>query len=230
MNQERNKMSVANLASRELILFDLDGTLVDSASDLYRAMNMSLNVLQLPEVTEEQVRTWVGKGTSLFCYSTLQYLTGQVDPAQHKQLLDTFLEIYNAEPCVDTQPFNGVVDFLDWGLSNNKQMICVTNKPEQPARMIVESLGLSKYFVDVIGGDRFEERKPHPRQLLFCVDEYQLAKDQVLMLGDSSNDVEAARRAGVDCIVVSYGYNHGENIQDCQPQQVVDDLTELLVK
>ena len=223
-------MSVANLASRELILFDLDGTLVDSASDLYRAMNMSLNVLQLPEVTEEQVRTWVGKGTSLFCYSTLQYLTGQVDPAQHKQLLDTFLEIYNAEPCVDTQPFNGVVDFLDWGLSNNKQMICVTNKPEQPARMIVESLGLSKYFVDVIGGDRFEKRKPHPRQLLFCVDEYQLAKDQVLMLGDSSNDVEAARRAGVDCIVVSYGYNHGENIQDCQPQQVVDDLTELLVK
>lgn len=223
-------MSVANLASRELILFDLDGTLVDSASDLYRAMNMSLNVLQLPEVTEEQVRTWVGKGTSLFCYSTLQYLTGQVDPAQHQQLLDTFLEIYNAEPCVDTQPFNGVVDFLDWGLTNNKQMICVTNKPEQPARMIVESLGLSKYFVDVIGGDRFEERKPHPRQLLFCVDEYQLAKEQVLMLGDSSNDVEAARRAGVDCIVVSYGYNHGENIQDCQPQQVVDDLTELLVK
>lgn len=223
-------MSVANLASRELILFDLDGTLVDSASDLYRAMNMSLNVLQLPEVTEEQVRTWVGKGTSLFCYSTLQYLTGQFDPAQHQQLLDTFLEIYNAEPCVDTQPFNGVVDFLDWGLSNNKQMICVTNKPEQPARMIVESLGLSKYFVDVIGGDRFEERKPHPRQLLFCVDEYQLTKDQVLMLGDSSNDVEAARRAGVDCIVVSYGYNHGENIQDCQPQQVVDDLTELLVK
>ena len=223
-------MSVANLASRELILFDLDGTLVDSASDLYRAMNMSLNVLQLPEVTEEQVRTWVGKGTSLFCYSTLQYLTGQVDPAQHQQLLDTFLEIYNAEPCVDTQPFNGVVDFLDWGLSNNKQMICVTNKPEQPARMIVESLGLSKYFVDVIGGDRFEERKPHPRQLLFCVDEYQLTKDQVLMLGDSSNDVEAARSAGVDCIVVSYGYNHGENIQDCQPQQVVDDLTELLVK
>lgn len=223
-------MSVAKLASRELILFDLDGTLVDSASDLYRAMNMSLNVLQLPEVTEEQVRTWVGKGTSLFCHSTLQYLTGQVDPAQHQQLLETFLKIYNAEPCVDTQPFNGVVDFLDWGLSNNKQMICVTNKPEQPARMIVESLGLSKYFVDVIGGDRFEERKPHPRQLLYCVDEYQLTKEKVLMLGDSSNDVEAARRAGVDCIVVSYGYNHGEDIQDCQPQQVVDDLAELLAK
>jgi len=122
-------MSVAKLASRELILFDLDGTLVDSASDLYRAMNMSLNVLQLPTVTEQQVRTWIGKGTALFCHSTLQYLTGKVDPEQHQQLLATFLSIYNADPCVDTRPFNGVVEFLDWGLANNKQMICVTNKP-----------------------------------------------------------------------------------------------------
>lgn len=223
-------MSVANLANRELLLFDLDGTLVDSAADLYRAMNMSLNTLQLPLVTEHQVRTWIGKGTAVFCQSTLQYLTGQVDPAQHQQLLDTFLDIYNAEPCVDTQPFAGIVDFLEWGMKHNKKMICVTNKPEQPARMIIDALGLNQYFVDVIGGDRFEERKPHPRQLLFCVDEYQLAKEQVLMIGDSSNDVEAARRARVDCIVVSYGYNHGEDIQNCQPQQVVDNLTELLLE
>ena len=223
-------MSVANLANRELLLFDLDGTLVDSATDLYRAMNMSLNTLQLPLVTEHQVRTWIGKGTAVFCQSTLQYLTGQVDPAQHQQLLDTFLDIYNAEPCVDTQPFAGIVDFLEWGMKHNKKMICVTNKPEQPARMIIDALGLNQYFVDVIGGDRFEERKPHPRQLLFCVDHYQLAKEQVLMIGDSSNDVEAARRARVDCIVVSYGYNHGEDIQNCQPQQVVDNLTELLLE
>ena len=223
-------MSVANLANRELLLFDLDGTLVDSAADLYRAMNMSLNTLQLPLVTEHQVRTWIGKGTAVFCQSTLQYLTGQVDPAQHQQLLDTFLDIYNAEPCVDTQPFAGIVDFLEWGMKHNKKMICVTNKPEQPARMIIDALGLNQYFVDVIGGDRFEERKPHPRQLLFCVDHYQLAKEQVLMIGDSSNDVEAARRARVDCIVVSYGYNHGEDIQNCQPQQVVDNMTELLLE
>lgn len=223
-------MSVAHLDSRELILFDLDGTLVDSATDLYRAMNMSLNALQLPAVTEAQVRTWVGKGTSIFCYSVLQHLTGQVDPAQHQLLLDTFLDIYNADPCIDTQPFTGIVAFLEWSLKHHKKMICVTNKPEQPARMIVESLALDHYFIDVIGGDRFEERKPHPRQLLFCVEHYQLSKQQVLMIGDSSNDVEAARRAGIDCIVVSYGYNHGEDIQDCQPQQVVDNLTELLVE
>lgn len=221
-------MSIAQLEQRQVILFDLDGTLVDSAFDLYRAMNMSLNVLQLPQVTEQQVRMWIGKGTSLFCHSTLQHLVGEVQPAQHQQLLDTFLQIYNADPCVDTQPFDGIMEFLAWGKAQGKTLVCVTNKPEAPARAIVEQLGMNAYFDDVIGGDRFTERKPHPRQLLHCVEHYAVEKQHVLMIGDSVNDVEAARRAGIDCIVVSYGYNHGENIHDCQPQQVVDNLLELL--
>ncbi len=221
-------MNIANVAQREVLLFDLDGTLVDSATDLHRAMNMSLNALQLPTVTEAQVRVWVGKGTALFCQSTLQHLTGKVDPAQQQQLLETFLKIYNADPCVETQPFDGILEFLEWGLAQKKTMICVTNKPEAPARAIVDHLGMTHYFADVIGGDRFEQRKPHPRQLLHCVEQYAQSKDQVLMIGDSSNDVEAARRAGIDCVVVSYGYNHGENILDCQPQQVVDNLCELI--
>ena len=221
-------MNIANVAQREVLLFDLDGTLVDSATDLHRAMNMSLNALQLPTVTEAQVRIWVGKGTALFCQSTLQHLTGKVDPAQQQQLLDTFLKIYNADPCVETQPFDGILEFLEWGLAQEGGGVGVTNRPGAAARAIVDHLGMNHYFADVIGGDRFEERKPHPRQLLHCVEQYAQSKDQVLMIGDSSNDVEAARRAGIDCVVVSYGYNHGENILDCQPQQVVDNLCELI--
>ena len=221
-------MTIAQLQQRNLILFDLDGTLVDSAFDLYRAMNMSLNVIGLPLVTEQQVRVWIGKGTSLFCQSVLKHLTGQVDPQQHQLLLDTFLNIYNADPCVDTQPFAGVIPFLEWAQAQGKTLVCVTNKPELPARKIVEILGMSHYFADVVGGDRFEVRKPDPKPLLHCVEAFQSTKAQTLMIGDSSNDVEAARRAGIDCIVVSYGYNHGEDIQLCQPQQVVDDLRELL--
>ena len=222
------RMSITQLDTRQVILFDLDGTLVDSATDLYRAMNMSLNALQLPLVTLEQVRTWVGKGTAVFCNSVLSHLMGEVHPEQQQQLLNTFLEIYNADPCIDTQPFPGIIEFLDWAKAQQKTLVCVTNKPEQPARAIVEALEMQHYFADVIGGDRFEERKPHPRQLLHCVEHYQVEKSQVLMIGDSSNDVEAARRAGIDCIVVSYGYNHGEPIANCQPQQIVDNLTELL--
>ncbi len=140
------------------------------------------------------------------------------------------MKIYNADPCAETRLYAGIQAFLDWGLAQGKTMICVTNKPEQPARRIVEALGVAHYFADVIGGDRFEQRKPHPRQLLHCAEYYQAEKAQVLMVGDSSNDVEAARRAGIDCIAVSYGYNHGENIRDCQPQLVVDDLRELLAQ
>lgn len=221
-------MDIAKLDQREIIMFDLDGTLVDSAFDLYRAMNLSLERLGLPSVTEQQVRVWIGKGTSLFCKSTLQYLKGEIDPVLHQQLLDTFLEIYNADPCVDTRPFKGILPFLDWGIKNNKKLICVTNKPEQPARKILEELDMGHYFVDVIGGDRFDARKPDPIQLNYCVEFYQMTPEQALMVGDSSNDVEASRRANVDCIVVSYGYNHGEDIHACQPQQVVDDLRELL--
>jgi len=221
-------INVAKLDQRDLILFDLDGTLVDSAFDLYRAMNLSLVRLGLPKVTEQQVRIWIGKGTSLFCESTLKHLKGKVDPILHQQLLSTFLEIYNAEPCVDTQPFIGVLDFLDWAVKHNKKMICVTNKPEQPARKILQVLEMEDYFIDVIGGDRFEKRKPDPMQLNYCIAHYQSSREKTLMIGDSSNDVDAARRAQIDCIVVGYGYNHGEDIQLCQPQQIVNDLTELL--
>lgn len=221
-------MDIAQLDQRTLLLFDLDGTLVDSAFDLYRAMNLSLKRLNLPMVTEAQVRVWIGKGTAMFCQSTLKHLKGEVDPAALEQLLSTFLEIYNADPCVDTRPFVGVLEFLEWAKRNNKTMICVTNKPEQPARKILEILQLSDYFADVIGGDRFEVRKPDPKPLLYCVETFGATLHQSLMIGDSSNDVEAARRAGMDCIVVSYGYNHGEDIRLCQPQQVVDDLVELL--
>lgn len=222
-------MSVAQLEKRNLILFDLDGTLVDSAFDLYRAMNMSLNVLHLPLVTEQQVREWIGKGTSLFCESVLKHLTGQVDQAQHQLLLNTFLEIYNADPCVDTQPFPGILEFLEWAKLQEKTLICVTNKPELPARKILSTLGMDHYFADVVGGDRFEVRKPDPKPLLHCVEAFQSEQLKTLMIGDSSNDVEAARRAGIDCIVVSYGYNHGEDIKLCQPQQIVDNLLELLL-
>ncbi|MBU3847479.1 MAG: HAD-IA family hydrolase [Candidatus Acinetobacter avistercoris] len=221
-------MNIARLAQRDLILFDLDGTLVDSAFDLYRAMNISLGVLELPSVSELQVRTWIGKGTSLFCESVLKHVTGVVDPAQHQLLLNTFLEIYNADPCVDTQPFNGILPFLAWAKQHQKTLICVTNKPEIPARKILDELDMSHYFADVVGGDRFEVRKPDPKPLLHCVEAFNSSIEKTLMIGDSSNDVEAARRAGIDCIVVSYGYNHGEDIRLCQPQQIVDNLEELL--
>ena len=221
-------MSVAHLQNRNLILFDLDGTLVDSAADLYRAMNLSLEKLALPLVTEVQIRAWVGKGAAKLCETVLEHLFGQVNAQQQEQLINTFVEVYAQELCVNTQVYEGVLSFLDYCQTHDITMACVTNKPKHLAQGILDILQLSPYFNMVIGGDSLAERKPHPLPLLHCVQQQNTTVSQTLMIGDSSNDVEAARRAGIDCIVVSYGYNHGESIYDCQPQQVVDSLVELI--
>ena len=221
-------IEITNEHYPQVILFDLDGTLVDSAFDLYRAMNLSLTRLGLETVTETQVREWIGKGSALFCQSTLAHVQGEVDPVLLQQLLATFLEIYNAEPCVNTQVFEGVIPFLQWCDARDITMLCVTNKPEQPAIAIVEALGVAPYMREVIGGDRFELRKPDPVQLQYCVERYASDVAACLMLGDSSNDVEAARRTGMDCIVLSYGYNHGEDIALCHPQRIVDNMMQII--
>ena len=221
-------MSVAQLAHRKLILFDLDGTLVDSARDLYRAMNLTLQDLGRPLVTEQQIRTWVGKGASQLCSCVIQYQDHHLDPEQQQKLLQHFLMVYQHNLCVDTVIYEGVLDFLDDCQAQHKTLACVTNKPYQASVELLRQLNLLDRFALVIGGDSLTNRKPHPEPLLHAMQHFSQQPAQTLMIGDSSNDVEAARRAGIDCIVVSYGYNHGENIADCQPQQVVDRLVELL--
>lgn len=218
-----------NVADRSLVLFDLDGTLVDSARDLYRAMNLTLAQLGRPLVTEQQIRIWVGKGASQLCTCVIEYQDQQFDAQQHQQLLDKFLEIYQANVCVDSVIYDGVLPFLDLCQQQDKTLVCVTNKPYQPAVTLLEELQILDRFALVLGGDSLAQRKPHPEPLLHAMQQFAQTANDTLMIGDSRNDVEAARAAGIDCIVLSYGYNHGEDIQACQPQLVIDSLEELIL-
>lgn len=223
-------MSISRLQQRNLVLFDLDGTLVDTAADMHSAMNLALKQLGFPEVTELQIRQWVGKGTSKLCDSVLLYLTGEIDKTQHEQLMQQYLSCYAVGICIDSQPFAGVVPFLDFCQTRTLNMACVTNKPEALAKELLQKLELDHYFRLVLGGDSLERRKPDPLPLQHAVDFFQTKAERTLMIGDSSNDVEAARNAGIDCIVMSYGYNHGEDIYACHPQQVIDNLETLILK
>ncbi|MBJ9986494.1 phosphoglycolate phosphatase [Acinetobacter sp. S40] len=222
-------MSLLQLEQRKLILFDLDGTLVDTASDMYRSMNLSLQQLGWAEVTEAQVRQWVGQGTGKLCDAVLRFLFGQIEPEKHQQLLEKYLEVYAQELCVHSRLFEGVQSFLDVCKKRHIDMACVTNKPKHLAKELLQKLGVDHYFKLVVGGDSLPLRKPDPLPLLHSMQVFKTTQLQTLMVGDSKNDIEAARRAGIDCIVVSYGYNHGENIYDSDPQQVVDRLDQLLV-
>ncbi|MEQ1246743.1 phosphoglycolate phosphatase [Acinetobacter soli] len=221
-------MSVVQLERRQLVLFDLDGTLVDTASDMYRAMNLTLRDLGWPEVSETQIRQWVGQGTGKLCDAVLTFLFQQIDPERHQQLLAHYLHVYAQELCVTSRLFDGVEAFLQRCQAQHIRMACVTNKPEALARKLLEELDIAHYFDLVVGGDSLPVRKPDPLPLLHSAAQFNVEPHATLMIGDSKNDVEAARRAGIDCIVVSYGYNHGENIYDSQPQQVVDRLDQLI--
>ena len=222
-------MSLLQLEQRKLILFDVDGTLVDTASDMYHSMNLSLEQLGWATVTEVQVRQWVGQGTGKLCDAVLQFLFGQIEPEKHQQLLKKYLEVYEQELCVYSRVFDGVQAFLDTCKNRHIEMACVTNKPEHLAKELLQKLQIDHYFSLVVGGDSLALRKPDPLPLLHSMQVFNTTQPQTLMVGDSKNDIEAARRAGIDCIVVSYGYNHGENIYDSDPQQVVDRLDQLLV-
>lgn len=219
-----------NIANRDLILFDLDGTLVDSARDLYLAMNLTLKDLGRSLVTESQIRVWVGKGASQLCACVIQYQDQEFRDDEHQKLLSNFLETYQRNVCVDSILYDGVLEFLDHCEEQEKTLVCVTNKPYQPAVALLKALEIYERFELVLGGDSLEYRKPHPQPLLHAMQQFNQKPQKTLMIGDSRNDVEAARAAGVDCIVLSYGYNHGEDIQVCQPQQVIDSLEELILE
>jgi phosphoglycolate phosphatase len=215
-----------NWRDYSILLFDLDGTLVDSAADIYRSMNFALYDLGLPLVLEQQIRVWVGRGAGRLVHCVIEHLHLTAD--WHEPLLKQFMQRYQAEVCVESRVYDGVIPFLNAAKVQGCQLACVTNKPYQPARDLLAALNLSSYFSLLLGGDSLDHRKPHPAPIWHAMQYYQASASQTLMIGDSRNDVEAAHAAGVACIALTYGYNHGEPIATCQPDLILDSLRELL--
>lgn len=219
-------MAVNNWRDYSVLLFDLDGTLVDSAADIHRSLNLALHDLGLPVVTGQQVRTWVGRGAGRLVHCVIEHL--HLAAHWHEPLLKQFMQRYQAEVCVDSELYDGVLAFLDAAKAQGCQLACITNKPYQPARDLLAALDLLPYFSLLLGGDSLDHRKPHPAPILHALQYYRVDAPQALMIGDSRNDVEAAHAAGVACVALTYGYNHGEPITLCQPDLILDSLRELL--
>lgn len=213
------------LADFKAIFFDLDGTLVDSAADIHRALNHALHQFGLPQVTGVQVRAWVGRGASRLVHCALVHVAGE--DALHAPLLDAFMHAYQQHVCVDSTLYDGVAECLDACQSQGLYLACITNKPYAPARDLLAALNILTPFSLLLGGDSLAHRKPHPAPLQHALAHYQLQASQALMVGDSSNDVEAAQAAGVACVALTYGYNHGIDIRHSKPDLVLDSLRQL---
>jgi len=188
------------------IVWDLDGTLVDSAPDLASALNTVLDKRGFFTLSLTEVRAMIGNGVPKLVQRGFNAVGIRPDPAQLEELIEMFVKEYKACATDNTRPYPGVVEALQEIHSMNLPMGVCTNKPEAFTRQILEGLGLSGFFSSVVGGDSTSARKPDPEPVLACLRELVTEPASSLMIGDSVHDVHAARAAGVTIGVVPWGY------------------------
>lgn len=207
----------------DLLLIDLDGTLVDSVPDLAFCVDEMMQKVDMPVHGEDKVRTWVGNGVERLVRRALtDSLDGEPDDELFEKAYPVFLALYSENNSKRSKPYPGVKQGLDWLKQQGIALGCVTNKAEQFTLPLLKNLGLLDYFALVVSGDTLAKKKPDPLPLLHAAEHFQAVPDNCILLGDSISDVKAARAAGFSVICVSYGYNHGNDIRDANPDAVID--------
>jgi phosphoglycolate phosphatase len=207
-----------------LVVFDLDGTLIDSAPDMHRAVNLMLDDLGCAPLTLPDIRSMVGDGASALIARALA--ARQCVSADPAKALSDFLAHYEADPTNVTRTFAGVAETLERLRSIGLTLAVCTNKPSRLTGMILERLGIDHYFARVVAGDSMPFRKPDPRALMEVVDGFGIAKEATLMVGDSEVDAATAHAASVPFALMTYGYHRGP-IEDISSVATLDHFGEL---
>ncbi len=216
------------LKKPKLVLIDVDGTLVDSVPDLAYCVDEMLKRIDMPVRGEAAVREWVGNGVETLVKRALTNdLNGEPDAALFAKAMPIFDELYAVNNSQRSNLYPGVEEALQqFQQSGDYKLACVTNKAARFTLPILQDLGIRDYFEMVVCGDTLEKKKPDPLPLLYSAEQMGVKPEDSLMLGDSMSDVKAARAAGFAIVCMSYGYNHGEDIRDYNPDAVIDKMTE----
>ncbi len=204
-----------------LIIFDLDGTLVDSGEDIARSVNELLQTGARPALPHAQIRSYVGEGVR----KLLERSLGETSEAELERAEARYLSIYRRRLLETTRPYPGVVSALE-RLRREHSLAVLTNKPLAESLTILEGLDLRRYFRAVCGGDSFARKKPDPIGVWFLQEELGAELDETLLVGDSSVDYSTARNAGIRSCLVRYGMGPWNQATE-QPDLVVEDLREL---
>jgi phosphoglycolate phosphatase len=206
-----------------LVIFDLDGTLVDSKLDLVHSVNATRGIMKLAPISEELVATYVGNGAPVLMRRALG---PEASEAEVQRALEFFLSYYRDHMLDHTRLYPSVREGLDRLLESGARMAVLTNKPVRFSRAIVEGLGLGGHFFQIYGGNSFEQKKPDPIGIERLMEECGAARDSTVMVGDSGVDVRTARNAKVKACGVSYGFQP-ETFEQDPPDILVDDMNQL---
>jgi phosphoglycolate phosphatase len=215
-------MTVPNFSSVRALIFDLDGTLIDSRRDLIRSVNATLGEMGREQLHEDTVSGYIGHGAAQL---VAQALGNRATEPERERALKFFLAYYEEHKLDSTCAYPGVPEALEHLAAF--PMAILTNKPVRVSARILEGLGLAKYFRAVYGGDSFETRKPDPQGAQTILREFGAAPAEAMLVGDSEIDVQTARNAGTLAAAVNYGF--GTHDRAAHPADVyLDRLTELV--
>ena len=212
------------------VLFDLDGTLLDTVSDIALALNRTLLEHGCKSMAEDQVRGMIGRGSPMLIERALAAQGRAMDAPTQAAMLERFFHHYGELEELNedsARPFAGAADLLRDLHGTGLGIAVVTNKQHRFAVALLARLGLAGWVDLVVGGDTCARRKPDPQPLLFACESLHALPADSLMVGDSINDVQAARAAGIPVVCVSYGYNEGRDARTLECDALVDSLAEL---
>ena len=224
-------IKLQTLITKTTVIFDLDGTLVDSAGDLVNSINAMLAILKIETFSSDIIHHWVGNGAKMLVERALSgqlEIDNDLDEEYCAKALAIFLEHYKNNVCVDTRLYEGVAQTLNTLKERGYNLHIVTNKPLMFVEPILKTLAIDHCFDTVLGADSLAKKKPDPMPLNHICKVHDVAIECCVMVGDSQNDILAANAIDMDSIAVTYGYNYGKDIREHKPTVVCDHFSELL--
>lgn len=218
--------------SFELLMFDLDGTLIETAPEIADAVNDTLARFNLPAVPQECVDSWIGHGTHELLIQALAFANKTTAPLVRASstlplVSAEFGRHYQRRCGTNSRLYPHVREVLQQLRDQGTKLAVVTNKEEQYTRVVLDAHQLAPLFHRVISGDSLPTKKPDPAGINACLDEFHVRRTHALFVGDSSIDVATARNAGVHVWALPYGYNMGQPIEACAPDRVISDFSAL---
>lgn len=219
-------------AAFDLVMFDLDGTLIETAPEICDAVNDTLKAFDMPLVEQAQVNDWIGHGTRELLIQALAFVGKvTVDAIRSSDTLPTILaefdRHYQSRCGTRSHLYPQVREVLHLLRNKGVKLAVVTNKEGRYTQTVLDAHQLAPLFDRVISGDTLPTKKPNPAGIQSCLDQFQVGAGRALFVGDSSIDVATARNAGVPVWALPYGYNMGQPIESCNPDRVIADFSAL---